>query len=62
MGRCVRNKFFAVRHLSSGTTQGLFDSLKRVVEYMKLDKWKTKMIGFDTVEAHSCVDNSEIHL
>ena len=43
---CVRNTFFDIRHLSSGTAQGLFDSLKRVVEYMKLDKWRTKMIGF----------------
>ena len=43
---CVRNNCFVVRHLSCGTVQGLFDSLKREVEYMKLDKWKTKMIGF----------------
>ena len=43
---CVRNTFFDIRHLSSGTAQGLFYSLKRAVEYMKLDKWKTKMIGF----------------
>ena len=42
----VRNRFFAVRHLSSATAEGLFDSFKRAVGYMQLDAWKTKMIGF----------------
>ena len=35
---CVRNKFSAVRHLSSATAQGLYDSFKSAVECMKLDK------------------------
>ena len=35
---CVRNQFFAARHPSSATAQGLSDSLKRAVEYIKLDK------------------------
>ena len=42
---CIRNRFIAVRHLSSATAQGLFDSFKRVVQYMQMDEWKTKMIG-----------------
>ena len=44
---CTRNKFFAVRHPSSATAQGLFDffDFKRAVEYMKLDKWETKTVG-----------------
>ena len=43
---CIRNRFIAVRHLSSATAQGLFDPFKRVVQYMQMDEWKTKMIGF----------------
>ena len=42
----VGSRVFTVRHLSTATAQGLFDSLKREVECMRLDEWKTKMIGF----------------
>ena len=58
---CVRNRFFAIRHLSSATAQGLFKFFKRVVEYMKLDEWKTKMIGFgcDGSNANFCTGRFE---
>ena len=46
----VFDSFIAVtvRHLSSGTGQGLFDCLLRAVEYMGLGAtdWKAKLIGF----------------
>ena len=42
----VRSKFFASRHLGSGTGEGLFESLKTAVEYVGVDDWKTKLIGF----------------
>ena len=42
----VRGLFFTVRHLSSGTGQGLFDCMKRAVEYMGVKNWETKLIGF----------------
>ena len=35
---CIRNRFFAVKHLSSATAQGLFYSFKRVVQYMQMDE------------------------
>ena len=40
------DSFFTVRQLSSGTAQGLFDCLKRAVEYMGTADWETKLIGF----------------
>ncbi len=42
----VHDSFFAVRQLSRGTAQGLFDCLKRAVEYMGAADWETKLIGF----------------
>ena len=39
-------KFFTSRHLGSGTGEGLFESLKTAVEYVGVDDWKTKLIGF----------------
>ena len=42
----VCSKFFSARHLSSGTGAGLFESLKEAIEYMHIEEWKTKMIGF----------------
>ncbi len=42
----VRDSFFTVRQLSRGTAQGLFDCLKRAVEYMGAANWETKLIGF----------------
>ena len=42
----IRDSFFTVRHLSSGTGQGLFDCVEKAVEYMGLADWKTKLIGF----------------
>lgn len=41
----ARNRFFTVRHFSRATGQGLFDTFKRVVEYMRTQDWKTKMVG-----------------
>ena len=34
------------QYLRSGTAQGLLESLKRAVQYMRLEDWKTKIIGF----------------
>lgn len=50
----VRNRFFCVRHLSSGTGTGLFDCFEKAMEYMKLEAWKTKMIdlGCDGTNAN----------
>ena len=46
MGRSMcETVFFCVRHLSSGTGTGLFDCFEKAMEYMKLEAWKTKMIG-----------------
>ena len=42
----IRDSFFTVRHLSSGTGQGLFDCVEKAVKYMGADDWKTKLIGF----------------
>ena len=42
----VRSKFFTARHLGSGTGEGLFHSLKKAMEYVSIDDWKSKMIGF----------------
>ena len=33
----IQNRFFCVRHLSSGTGQGLFDCFKKVMKYMKVE-------------------------
>ena len=42
----VRNSFFCIRHISSGTGEGLFECLKAALEYVNVDVWRTKMIGF----------------
>ena len=42
----IRDSFFTVRHLSSGTGQGLFDSVKKAVEYIGAADWESKLIGF----------------
>ena len=42
----VCNSLFTVRQLSSGTAQGLFDCLKRAVEYMGAADWETKLVSF----------------
>ena len=42
----ICNSYFTLRHLESGTVQGLFASFKRAVEYMNMDDWRTKLIGF----------------
>ena len=43
----IRDKFFAVRQLSHGTGQGLYDCLKKAMAYMGVTpiEWKSKMIG-----------------
>ena len=35
-----------MRHLKSGTGQGLIDCLKSAVEYMGVTEWETKLVGF----------------
>ena len=42
----IRDSVFTVRHLSSGTGQGLFDCVKKAVEYMGAADWESKLIGF----------------
>ena len=42
----MHDSFFTVRQLSRGTAEGLFDCLKRAVEYMGAADWETKLIGF----------------
>ena len=41
-----RNIYFCTRHLKSGTGEGLFESLERAIQFMDIDEWKTKMIGY----------------
>ena len=45
MERCVSDSFFTVRHLSSGTGQGLFGCMEKAAEYVGAPDWKTKLIG-----------------
>ena len=51
----IRNKFFAVRQLSRGTGQGLYDCLKKAMAYMEVTplEWKSKMIGLGCDETNS---------
>ena len=42
----VRNTFFSARYLKSGTGEGFYESFERAMQYMEIDDWKTKMIGF----------------
>ena len=42
----ICNSYFTLRHLESGTAHGLFASFRRAVEYMNMDDWRSKMIGF----------------
>ena len=42
----VRNTFLSARYLKSGTGKGLYESFERAMQYMDIDNWKTKMIGF----------------
>lgn len=42
----MRNNFLTARHFSSGTAQGLLDSLNRAVQYLRLEDCITKLIGF----------------
>ena len=42
----VRNSFFAVKHLHSGTALGVYEFFKGAVEYVVIKQWKTKMIVF----------------
>ena len=43
----VRDKFFAVRHLSRGTGEGLYNCLNATLAYMQITplEWKARMIG-----------------
>ena len=42
----VRNTFLSARYLKSGMGEGLYESFERAMQYMDIDNWKTKMIGF----------------
>lgn len=42
----VRDRFFTVRQLSSATAQGLFDCLRKPMQYVGVSDWETRMIGF----------------
>ena len=42
----VHNGFFSTRRLSSGSGDGLFECLKGASEYVNVDEWRTKMIGY----------------
>ena len=43
----LKNKFFAVRHLSCGTEEGLYNCLKATLVYMQITllEWNARMIG-----------------
>ena len=38
--------FPAARHLSRGTGEGLYESLERAIQYVDINDWKTKVMGF----------------
>ena len=42
----VRNTFLSAWYLKSETGEGLYESFERAKQYMDIDNWKTKMIGF----------------
>ena len=42
----VRDRFFCVRQLSSGTAKGLFECLKGALTSMGVMGWQKKLIGF----------------
>ena len=42
----VRSTFLSARYLKSGTGEGLYESFDRAMQYMEIDDWKVKMIGF----------------
>ena len=41
----VRDRFFTVRQLNSGTGQGLLQCLRKAMEYMGVTDWEKRMIG-----------------
>ena len=50
----VRNRFLSVRHLSSGTAEGLFECLQNAVSCVGIEGWEDKLIGsvFDGTSAN----------
>ena len=60
----VRNSFFAVKHLHSSTSLGLFESFKGAVGYMEVKQWKSRMIGFgcDGTDANIAAGGLRGHL
>ena len=42
----VQNTFFCARHLRNATGEGLFESLERAMQYVAIEDWKTKLVGF----------------
>ena len=42
----VRSTFLSARYLKSGTGECLYESFDRAMQYMDIDDWKAKMIGF----------------
>ena len=55
----IRDNFFAVRQLSHGTGQGLYDCLKKAMAYMGVTpiEWKSKMIGLGCDGASSNLES-----
>ena len=56
----MRNQFFTVQQLRSGTGAGLFQYLTSAKAYMGVDDWKSKVIGLDcdgtNANIAACVD------
>lgn len=42
---CIKNTFFTLRKLQSGTGQGLFECVRRAIDYVGIKEWENKLIG-----------------
>ena len=42
----VQNTFFCARQLKNRTSKRLFESPERAMQYMAIEDWKTKLVGF----------------
>ena len=49
----MRDRFFTVRQLGSGTAQGLFQCLTKAMEYMGVIDWEKRMIGLGCEGCHA---------
>ena len=43
----VRDRYFTVRELGSGTASGLMECLERALQYMGITDWEQKIIGLE---------------